>query len=87
MSATIRLTQMLAEAAGGDVTQSVSGSTVADILDDLFTQHPGLRGHIVDETGTVRPHVALFVNGDRARLDTGVPENADVYVLHAVSGG
>jgi hypothetical protein len=78
---------MLAETAGGEVTQTVTGSTIADVLDDLFAQHPGLRGHIVDETGAIRPHVALFVNGARGGLDTPVPENGAVYVLHAVSGG
>ena len=87
MSATLRLSQMLAEAVGADATQVVSGSTVAGVLDDLFTNRPGLRGHVVDETGAIRPHVAVFVNGDRAALDAEVPDNADVYVLHAVSGG
>jgi len=87
VSATLRLTQMLAETAGTFVNQSVTGSTVSDVLEDLFARHPGLRGHIVDETGSVRPHVALFVDGTRARLDTAVPENAELHVLHAVSGG
>ena len=87
MSATLRLTQMLAQAVGANATQVVAGSTVADVLEGLFANLPGLRGHIVDETGAIRPHVAVFVNGDRAALDTDVPDNADVYVLHAVSGG
>lgn len=87
MSAALRLTQMLAEAVGVDVTQNVSGSTVAEVLDDLFANQPGLRGHIVDETGAIRPHVAVFVDDNRAGLDADVPHNATVHVLHAVSGG
>jgi molybdopterin converting factor small subunit len=87
VSAIVRLTQMLAEAVGVNVTQSVSGATLAEILNDLFGRRPGLRGHIVTETGEIRPHVAIFVNGDRAGLDDPVPDNATVYVLHAVSGG
>lgn len=87
MTANLRLTQMLAEVVGTGVSHEVSGSTVTDVLEDLFGRHPGLRGHILDETGTVRPHVAVFVNGSQARLDGTVPENAEVYVLHAVSGG
>jgi len=87
MTASLRLTQMLAETANTQVTRRVAGSTVAEVLGDLFAGDPGLRGHILDETGAIRPHVAVFVNGTQARLDTPVPENADVYVLHAVSGG
>lgn len=87
MTATLKLTQMLAEAVNTDITQTVSGSTVAEVLDDLFAQQPGLRGHIVDEAGAVRPHVALFVNRTQAELGTAIPEDAEVYVLHAVSGG
>lgn len=87
MSAVVRLTHMLAEATGARVTQAVAGSTVAEILDDLFANRPGLRGHIVTETGDIRPHVAVFVNGERATLDTDVTDHAEVSVLHAVSGG
>ena len=87
MRVTLRLTQMLAQAVGADVTHVVSGSTVAEVLEDLFANRPGLRGHILDEAGGIRPHVAVFVNGSRAGLDTAVPGNAEMYLLHAVSGG
>lgn len=87
MTAQLRLTQMLAEVVGTDVGHMVSGSTVTEVLNDLFARQPGLRGHILDEKGAVRPHVAVFVNGTQSTLDGAVPDNADVYILHAVSGG
>lgn len=87
MTATLKLSQMLADLVGADLTSRVSGSTVGEALGDLFAGRPILRGHLLDEIGEIRPHVAVFVNGTQAGLDTPVPENATVYVLHAVSGG
>lgn len=78
---------MLADLVGADLTTRVSGATVGEALDDLFSGRPILRGHLLDEAGEIRPHVAVFVNGTQARLDTSVPEHATVHVLHAVSGG
>jgi molybdopterin converting factor small subunit len=78
---------MLAEAVGTDAAHAVTGSTVAEALEDLFADCPGLRGHIYDEAGAIRPHVAVFVDGYRAGSDTAVSKDAEVYVLHAVSGG
>lgn len=65
----------------------VDGTTVHAVLDHLFTQMPGLRHHIIDESGAIRPHVSIFVDADQADLDTAVNDGSDVRVLHAVSGG
>lgn len=78
---------MLAEAVGVHVTHAVSGSTVAEILDGLFAKHPGLRGHIVQETGRSAPCGFVSSTPTGPGLDTAVPDHAAVYVLHAVSGG
>jgi hypothetical protein len=50
------------------------------VLEDLFDSAPGLRQHLLDEDGRIRPHVLVFV-------DTPVGRDADVQVLQAVSGG
>jgi sulfur-carrier protein len=87
MTASIRLPRMLAETVKTEMVYAVEGATLAGALDDLFVQVPGLRNHIVDETGAIRPHVSLFVGGIQADLETIVDEGAAIRVLHAVSGG
>jgi molybdopterin synthase sulfur carrier subunit len=87
VTATLQLTQMLASMVGAEVTRTVTGSTVAAALESLFAEQPILRTHILDESGAIRPHVAVFVDGTQAGLDAPVPDGAKVYVLHAVSGG
>ena len=42
---------------------------------------------IVDETGAVRPHVSVFVDGAMVGPESGVSEGAEIRILQAVSGG
>lgn len=87
MTARLRLPRMLAHSAKGGLEHEVDGGTVREVLDSLFDREPGLRNHLVDERGEIRPHVSVFVDGLQAQMGTSVPDRADVRVLHAVSGG
>ena len=41
----------------------VEGATVGDALAAVFTSRPGLRGYVLDDQGSLRRHVAIYVNG------------------------
>jgi molybdopterin converting factor small subunit len=75
----------------GEVALEVDGASVGEVLDGLFERYPNLRGYVVDEQGAVRHHVAVFVDGDAIRdkrkLTQPVGEQAEVYVMQALSGG
>ncbi|UXH79679.1 MoaD/ThiS family protein [Roseateles amylovorans] len=66
-------------------------ATLADALGQAFDLNPRLRGYILDEQGQLRPHVAVFIDGQRARdrqtLADPLSPSARVYVLQALSGG
>jgi molybdopterin converting factor small subunit len=64
-----------------------SGSTVGAVIDDLDRQVPGLRNRVCDAGPTIRQHLNVFVDGERAGLDTPVSDGATVHVIPAVSGG
>lgn len=87
MTATLRLPRILSEAANTSATHAVEGDTVQDVLDDIFRRRPGLRNHILDDSGEIRPHVSVFVDGKQADMASEVREGAQVRILHAVSGG
>lgn len=78
---------MLAETANCDPSHAVEGATVRAALDDLFSGVPVLHHHVLDETGSIRPHVSVFVDGHQADLETSVADGSDIRILHAVSGG
>src|SRR5262245_1857178 len=64
------------------------GSTVAEMLDDLNRQFPGIRFRMIDEQDSIRPHMKIFVNGEQVwRLDTALKSSDEVYILQALSGG
>jgi hypothetical protein len=70
---------------------SAEGTTVREVLDTVFAENPLLRGYVVDEQGSLRKHMAVFVDGhpvqDRVTLSDTVHDSAEVYVLQALSGG
>ena len=69
----------------------VSGTTVREVLDSVFADHPRLRSYILDEQDRLRKHVTIFVDsqaiGDRLQLSDPVAEAAEVFVMQALSGG
>lgn len=74
-----------------EVTLVVPGATLGDALEAVFVQHPNLRGYVHDELGTVRHHLALFVDGmairDKRDLSQPIGADAEIYVMQALSGG
>src|SRR5918992_671392 len=85
--ATVRLRSPLREVAGGNSALEVEGATLGEVVRRLQEQHPRLIGWILDERGSVREHVKLFVNGERADLGARVAAADRVDVLGAISGG
>ena len=67
------------------------GDSVSDVLARVFEQYPRLRSYLLDDTGAVRKHVVLLINGesitDRTHLSDPVPSDAKVFVVQALSGG
>ena len=70
---------------------AVSGGTVGEVLHAYFELHPGVRGYVVDESGAVRKHVAVFHNDDlitdRTGLGDPVAAGDRIHVFQALSGG
>jgi hypothetical protein len=70
---------------------AVTGATVRESLEEVFTLYPKLRGYVLDEHGALRFHMAVFVDGvpvtDRRELSDAVPEASEIFVMQALSGG
>jgi sulfur-carrier protein len=65
----------------------VDAATVLAAIDSLETQWPGLRDRIVEEGPTLRRHLHVYVDGERAGLETPVAERSRMDVIAAISGG
>jgi len=69
----------------------VPGGTLRSVLERVFATHERLRGYVLDDQGSLRKHVTVFVDGhrvaDRSGLSDPVGDTSEVYVLQALSGG
>jgi molybdopterin converting factor small subunit len=72
-------------------TRDVHGDTIRAVLDSYFRDHERVRGYVLDDQGSLRPHMAIFVDGrhirDRRGLTDPVAADAVVDLIQALSGG
>jgi molybdopterin synthase sulfur carrier subunit len=91
MTVEIRLPTLLRTHADGAATVSAAGATVGEVFAELVERHPGLKGQLVDESGSLHKFVNVYVNDDDIRyldqLDTKVGDGDDISILPAVAGG
>jgi sulfur-carrier protein len=65
---------------------TLEATTVGDLIDRLDERWPGMRDRVVD-AGEIRQFVHVYVNGERATLDTAIEEPATIHVIPAMAGG
>jgi sulfur-carrier protein len=91
MSVTIRIPTTLRPLSGGASTVQVDAGTLREVLAALDAAHPGFGDRLLDDEGTLRKFVNVFVADDDVRyldgLDTPVPEGETVSIIPAVAGG
>lgn len=87
----VRLPRVLADLTGCERKILVSGSTVAEALDDLIRQHPALAFHLFDDTRALRRHVLCFRNEvavrSRAELEQSLGDGDQLTLVNSVAGG
>lgn len=67
------------------------GITVADIITSVEAAYPGLTDYLVEENGSLRKHVHIFINDafirDRRTLSDNLRSGDHVHIIQALSGG
>jgi molybdopterin synthase sulfur carrier subunit len=99
MSIEVRVPTILRTYTDGEKAVQASGSTLAEVIDDLESNHSGIKERLVETksdgegSGRVelRRFVNVYVNDEDVRftggLDTTVADGDQVVVLPAVAGG
>jgi molybdopterin synthase sulfur carrier subunit len=85
---TVWVPALLRDVTGGHETVTVSGKTVAEVIDALERLHPGVRERLC-AGDTLRPGMAVIVDTEVARLGLFQPvsEQSEVHFLPAIGGG
>ena len=81
------LTGSICQHVGGLGAVEVAGETAGAVVKALEASYPGLRGWVVDERGSLRRHVKLFLRQMAVSLDAPVGPNDELHIVAAISGG
>jgi molybdopterin converting factor small subunit len=65
----------------------VSAATVREAIDALNARWPGMRDRMCDSRPAIRRHINIFVDGEKATLDTSLSPGTEVIIMTAISGG
>ena len=90
MAIEVRIPTILRTYTGGEKAVSADGSTLAEVVENLEANHPGIKERLVDN-GELRRFVNVYVNDEDVRftgsLETPVHDGDQVVILPAVAGG
>ena len=90
MPATVSIPTIMRTHTGGEKRVEAKGATLAAVIQDLETNHPGLAERLLTE-GKLNRYVNIYVDDEDVRfsggLETEVGEGSTVTILPAVAGG
>jgi sulfur-carrier protein len=90
MAVNVSVPTILRTHTGGEKTVEAKGATVAEVIDDLESRHPGIAARLVKD-GKLHRFVNIYVDDEDIRfaggLEAPVGENSTFTILPAVAGG
>ena len=87
----VRIPTPLRPMTGGKNEVEVAGNTIAEIIDNLGSAHPGIKERLYDEQGEVRRFINIYDNEEDIRFLTGketpLKDGDEVSIIPAIAGG
>ena len=75
----------LAQTSDGAASVQANGATVGEVFAEVVDAHPGLKGQLIDDSGSLHKFVNVYVNDDDIRyldqLDTKIADGDVVSIL------
>jgi sulfur-carrier protein len=91
MAIEVRIPTILRSYTGGAKSVEASGTTLAALVDNLESNHPGIKERLITKAGGLHRFVNVYVNDEDVRftgsLDTALKDGDSVTILPAVAGG
>jgi molybdopterin synthase sulfur carrier subunit len=90
MAVTVRIPTPLRTLTGGADEVPADGGTVAEVIESLEANHPGMKDRLCDDKG-VRRFVNLYANDEDIRfldnLETTLKDGDTLSIVPAIAGG
>ena len=81
------LTGSIRQHVGGLGAIDMDGDTAGAVVHALEAAYPSLRGWVVDERGSLRRHVKMFLHGSAVGLNATLGHDDELHIVAAISGG
>ena len=87
----VRIPTALRRVTQGQGEVEIEAGTIAELIDNLEKEFPGIKERLVEESGEIRKFVNFFVNDEDIRFlqgkDTGLKDGDVVAIIPAIAGG
>jgi molybdopterin synthase sulfur carrier subunit len=91
MALRVRIPTPLRKITKGQDEVSAEGNNIAEVIDDLEKNYPGLKERICEQDGKLRRFVNVYLNDEDIRfknnLETEVKDQDELSIIPAIAGG
>ena len=91
MAVNVRIPTPLRKFTNDQSDVEIEGASVGQVIDNLEASHGGIKEKLVDDDGSIRRFVNIYVNDEDIRFldgaDTEVKDGDSVTIVPAIAGG
>lgn len=91
MAVKVRIPTPLRKFTNDQSDVEIEGASVGQVIDNLEASHGGIKEKLVDDDGSIRRFVNIYVNDEDIRFldgaDTEVKDGDSVTIVPAIAGG
>jgi len=91
MAKKVRIPTPLRKLTNNEELVEVNAATIGDVITELQTRYPGIKDRLIDETGSIRRFVNVYVNEEDIRFlenqKTALKDGDEISIIPAIAGG
>jgi molybdopterin synthase sulfur carrier subunit len=91
MAKKVRIPTPLRKLTNNEEVVEVNAATIHELIAELQTRFPGFKERLLDETGSVRRFVNVYVNEEDIRFlqnqQTNLKDGDEISIIPAIAGG
>lgn len=91
MAKKVRIPTPLRKLTNNEELVEVDAATIGEVISELQTRYPGIKDRLIDETGSIRRFVNVYVNEEDIRFlqnqQTAIKDGDEISIIPAIAGG
>ena len=80
MASTLKIPSPLRRFTNGQASLDVNGKNVEEVLNELFSEYPDIKNHLMENDGNLRNFVNIFINGENIRQTGGLNSQVELTI-------